>query len=285
MLFDRNAKYALLAAAMTLAGLRVGFRIAVESANAFLEKRPGPLRAQLTTIPLRLGSWRAESEGAPLTVEIVEELGTDLYIDRWYTQGEARPDAPAMSLHITYYTGLIDAVPHVPDRCLVAGGLIAKTRPSNLPLDVGDSDWQIDPEHVNRRTGKPYPVLTYYDRVTGKPMRVRMPIGGFELRTTEFSSEEHPSLRVFAGYFFIANGETMPSPVGVRRFAFDLTTQYAYYAKVQFLLAGPGDIGRDDFIEAVSEVLADLLPELMRCLPDWVDVESSFEDTQRNSTA
>ncbi len=59
MLFDRNAKFAFLAAAMTLAGLRVGFRYALESANAFLEKKPVPLRAQLTTIPLRLGNWRA----------------------------------------------------------------------------------------------------------------------------------------------------------------------------------------------------------------------------------
>ena len=283
MLFDRNAKYALLVAAMTLVGLRVGFRYAVESANAFLEKKPVPLRAQLTTIPLRLGNWRAEGEGMPLTAEIVEELGTDRYIDRWYTQGEARPDAPGMALHITYYTGLIDAVPHVPDRCLVAGGLIPKTRPKNLPLKIDDTQWELSSEHLNK--GRPYPVLTHYDRVTGKPVRVRMPIGEFELRTTEFGSEENPGMRVYAGYFFIANGETMPDPVDVRRFAFDLRTQYAYYAKVQFLLAGPEDFGRDDFIEAVSEVLADLLPELMRCLPDWVDVESSFEDTRRNSTA
>ena len=196
MLFDRNAKYAFLAAAVTLAGLRLGFGYAVEAANAFLEKRPVLLRAQLTTIPLRLGNWRAEGEGPPLTAEIVEELGTDRYIDRAYRRGEARPTAPVMSLHITYYTGLIDAVPHVPDRCLVAGGLIKKTRPKNLPLNVGDSEWQIDSAHVNRRTGKPYPVLTYHDRVTGKPMRVRMPIGEFELRTTEFSSEERPELRV-----------------------------------------------------------------------------------------
>ncbi len=283
MLFDRNAKYALLVAALTLVGLRVGFRYAVESANAFLEKKPVPLRAQLTTIPLRLGNWRAEGEGAPLTAEIVEELGTDRYIDRWYAQGEARRGAPAMSLHITYYTGLIDAVPHVPDRCLVAGGLIPKTRPKNLPLKIDDTQWVLSSEHMNK--GRPYPVLTHYDRVTGKPVRVRMPIGEFKLRTTEFGSEENPEMRVYAGYFFIANGETMPDPVDVRKFAFDLRTQYAYYAKVQFLLAGPGDFGRDDFIDAVSEVLTDLLPELMRCLPDWVDVESSVEDTLRNSTA
>ena len=112
-----------------------------------------------------------------------------------------------------------------------------------------------------------------------------MPVGEFKLRTTEFGSEENPEMRIYAGYFFIANGETMPDPVDVRRFAFDLTTQYAYYAKVQFLLAGPEDFGRDDFLDVVSEVLTDLLPELMRCLPDWVDVESSVEDTQRNSTA
>ncbi len=283
MLFDRNAKYALLVAALTLAGLRIGFRYAVESANAFLEKRPVLLRAQLTTIPLRLGNWRSEGEGVPLTAEIVEELGTDRYIDRWYTQGEAGPDAPGMSLHITYYTGLIDAVPHVPDRCLVAGGLIPKTRPKNLPLKIDDTQWVLSSEHMNK--GRPYPVLTHYDRVTGKPVRVRMPVGEFKLRTTEFGSEENPGVRVYAGYFFIANGETMPDPVDVRKFAFSLTTQYAYYAKVQFLLAGPEDFGRDDFIEAVSEVLDDLLPELMRCLPDWVDVESSLEDTVRNSTA
>ncbi len=283
MLFDRNAKYALLAAALTLAGLRVGFRYAVESANAFLEKRPVPLRAQLTTIPLRLGNWRAEGEGMPLTAEVVEELGTDRYIDRWYTQDEARSGAPAMALHITYYTGLIDAVPHVPDRCLVAGGLVARSRPKNLQLKIDDEQWVLDSEHLNK--GRPYPMLTHYDRVTGKPVLVRMPIGEFELRTTEFGSEENPGMRVYAGYFFIANGETMPDPVGVRKFAFDLSTQYAYYAKVQFLLAGAEDFGQDDFIEAVSEVLTDLLPELMRCLPDWVDVESSFEDTRRNSTA
>ena len=283
MLFDRNAKYALLVAALTLAGLRVGFRYAVESANAFLEKKPVPLRAQLTTIPLRLGDWRAESEGAPLTVEIVEELGTDMYIDRWYVRSEARRGAPAMSLHITYYTGMIDAVPHVPDRCLVAGGLIPKTRPKNLPLKIDDTQWVLSSEHMNK--GRPYPVLTHYDRVTGKAVRVRMPVGEFKLRTTEFGSEENPEMRVYAGYFFIANGETMPDPIDVRKFAFDLRTQYAYYAKVQFLLAGPEDFGRDDFIDVVSEVLTDLLPELMRCLPDWVDVESSVEDTLRNSTA
>ncbi len=282
-LFDRNAKFAFVAVAITLAGLRVGFRFAVESANAYLEKQPVPLRAQLTTIPLRLGNWRAQGEGAPLTAEIIEELGTDQYIDRRYTLGDADATGLEMLLHITYYTGLIDAVPHVPDRCLVAGGLVPKARPKNLPLKIDESQWVLSSEHLNK--GRPYPVLTHYDRVTGKPMRVRMPIGDFQLRTTEFSSEKNRGLRVYAGYFFIANGETMPNPLDVRKFAFDLTSRYAYYAKVQFLLGGSGDLEEGDFVEIVSDVLPDLLPELMRCLPDWVIVESSADDTEGSGSA
>ena len=282
-LFDRNAKFAFVVLAITLVGLRVGFRFAVESTNAYLEKQPVDLRAQLTTIPLRLGNWRSEGEGAPLTAEIIEELGTDQYIDRRYVLSDADGGGLQLMLHITYYTGLIDAVPHVPDRCLVAGGLVPKARPKNLPLNIDDSQWVFSSEHLNK--GRPYPVVIHYDRVTGKPVRVRMPIGDFQLRTTEFGSEENQRLRVYAGYFFIANGETMPNPLDVRKFAFDLTSRYAYYAKVQFLLAGSSDLDQDDFVEIVSGVLPDLLPELMRCLPDWATVESSEDDTEESESA
>jgi len=282
-LFDRNAKFAFVVLAITLVGLRVGFRFAVESTNAYLEKQPVELRAQLTTIPLRLGNWRSEGEGAPLTAEIIEELGTDQYIDRRYVLSDADGGGLQLMLHITYYTGLIDAVPHVPDRCLVAGGLVPKARPKNLPLNIDDSQWVFSSEHLNK--GRPYPVVIHYDRVTGKPVRVRMPIGDFQLRTTEFGSEENQRLRVYAGYFFIANGETMPNPLDVRKFAFDLTSRYAYYAKVQFLLAGSSDLDQDDFVEIVSGVLPDLLPELMRCLPDWATVESSEDDTEESESA
>lgn len=282
-LLDRNAKFAFVAAAITLVGMGVGFRFAVESANAYLEKQPVPLRASLTTIPLRLGNWRAQGEGAPLTAEVVEELGTDQYIERRYTQTDAEDSGLQLLLHITYYTGLIDAVPHVPDRCLVAGGLVPKARPKNLPLMIDDRQWVLSSEYLNK--GRPYPVLTHYDRVTGKPVRVRMPIGDFELRTTEFGSEEKPGLRIYAGYFFIANGETMPSPQSVRIFAFSLTSRYAYYAKVQFVLVGSSDVDQDDFLEIVSGVLPDLLPELMRCLPDWAIVESSADDIDESPSA
>ena len=284
-LFDRNAKFAFVAAAITLVGMGIGFRFAVEATNAYLAKEPVDLRAQLTTIPLRLGNWRAQGEGAPFTAEVIEELGTDQYIDRRYTQSGAGESGLQMLLHITYYTGMIDAVPHVPDRCLVAGGLVPKARPKNLPLKIDDTQWVLSSEHLNQRTGKPYPVLTYYDRVTGKPVRVHMPIGDFQLRTTEFGSEANVGQRVYAGYFFIANGEIMPTPEAVRKFAFNMSSRYAYYVKVQFLLAGPADFDQDDFIEIVSGVLPDLLPELMRCLPDWVIVESLEEDKEGSASA
>ena len=89
-LFDRNAKFAFIALTVTLVGMGIGFRFAVASFNAFLAKEPVELRAQLTTIPLRLGDWRAQGEGPPLTAEVIEELGTDQYIDRRYTQRSIR---------------------------------------------------------------------------------------------------------------------------------------------------------------------------------------------------
>jgi hypothetical protein len=74
------------------------------------------------------------------------------------------------------------------------------------------------------------------------------------------------------GYFFVANGGHTDSALGVRRLAFRLTDRYAYYLKVQ---VGSGSVqSAEELAEVSSSLLHELLPEIMRCVPDWSAVEA-----------
>ena len=109
---------------------------------------------------------------------------------------------------------------------------------------------------------------------------VRMPIGDFKLRTTEFRDGANPDIRIFAGYFFVANGQITPNPEGVRAFAFNLKTKYAYYAKIQFTMRVSEGTTREEFSEVVADLAGEILPELMLCLPDWSEVEAESADIE-----
>ncbi len=271
-MFDRSVKPAFIAAVATLLVCGIGFRFAVRQAQAFLAKAPVELRNPLTAIPKRLSTWEAGGQDKTLTVEMEQELGTRQYLDRVYVRTVGRQSQKVM-VHIAYYTGLIDAVPHVPDRCLAAGGWVIVGLPRNLPLPLDRTGWVADAEHTNRGTGEQYPLLTYAHHVTGDDITVRMPVGEFKLRTSEFLGGEQLDQRIIAGYFFIANGRTTPWPEGVRKFAFDLSTEYAYYAKIQFTMVAGADATLEEFVATVADLADEILPDLMWCLPDWAEVE------------
>ena len=272
-MFDRNVKPAFIAAVATLLICGLGFRFAVRQAQAFLSKAPVELRNPLTSIPKRLSLWEAGGQDKTLTVEMEQELGTRQYLDRVYVRTAGR-NGPVVMVHIAYYTGLIDAVPHVPDRCLAAAGWVTVGLPRNLPLPLDQTGWVTDPDRRNLGTGDSYPSLTFAHHVTGDDVTVRMPVGEFKLRTSEFRGGERLDQRIFAGYFFIANGRTTPSPEGVRLFAFDLSTEYAYYAKIQFTMVVSDEATLEQFTATVADLANEFLPELMWCLPDWAEVES-----------
>lgn len=280
MNFDRSARSALIVACLTLLVSGAGFRIAVRAARAHLEKEPVPLRSPLTNVPKRLGDWNAPGQDVSMTAEMEESLGSQQYIDRWYVQDAGTKDAQGMSVLVVYYTGFIDAVPHVPDRCLKAGGWVPLSLPVNLDLPLDRSDWRPDTEHVNLKTGEPYPLRSFVHSVTGDPVTVRMPVGDFKLRTTEFRAGDRLEERIYAGYFFIANGQVTPSPEGVRKFAFDLTTKHAYYAKVQFIMPASEQTDVEGFVALSTDLAEKLLPHLMLCLPDWAEVETRDQESR-----
>lgn len=269
MRIDRSVRYAFLIACITLVGTGLGFRMAVGHLNYYLSKERVDLREHFATIPRALGAWRALGPDAQLDSATLESLGTDFYLDRTYTDGEN-----VVMFHLAYYTGIIDAIPHVPDRCMVAGGFRPITHAQNLPLHLDKSRWREDPQAVNRKSDLPYPTFTFAHRITGRPLTVRMPLGEFRVRTTAFHMPAKPDEVVYAGFFFIANGHTTPDPVGVRMLAFDKTDKYAYYCKIMFTMAGDTTMNEERFVDAVSSLLDEVLPEIMRCLPDWAEVEA-----------
>ena len=67
---------------------------------------------------------------------MLEELGTTNYISRVYRDGGAdNPQGTQVRLHIAYYTGTPDTVPHVPERCDTAGGATAIDK-TTVPLQL-----------------------------------------------------------------------------------------------------------------------------------------------------
>ncbi|MCA9295659.1 MAG: exosortase, partial [Phycisphaerales bacterium] len=127
--FDSRSRLALIVSVVTIVLCAGGSALAVRQLNIVLQKSPVAMREPFQTIPRQLGGWEAQGKDELLGKAIVEELGTDKYLNRRYMK--TVDGVPVvLSLHCVYYTGMIDAVPHVPDRCWVAGGGL---RPLKLP--------------------------------------------------------------------------------------------------------------------------------------------------------
>ena len=266
--FDPRCTIAYAAVCVTLAGSALGFRAAIEQLNVYLRKEAVPLRESLDSIPVVLGQWERSGEDVRYGADIETELGTKQYLLRTYErrgdQGRER-----VQLHIAYYTGLIDTVPHVPERCWGAAGMIMTEQPHDVALKVDAAGWSIG-EARNASTGGLYPTATVRDPVTRKEQLVHLPLGDWVASVTEFQEQGDTRHRVLGGYFFVANGRMTSSPYQVRNLAFDLTDRYAYYCKVQCTMVLPSDGATDEaFSNAAGDLVRLAMPDIMRCLPDW----------------
>jgi hypothetical protein len=202
------------------------------------------------------------------SAEIEKTLGTTNYVSRTYVQRNPgdRGQPIALDLHLAYYTGMIDTVPHVPDRCFVGGGLQIGEVLGDVPLKMDGSRWRaskdVPPElgsYVEAFVPGEPPFGGDYVRLCRKPEEIR-------LRTMKFLGGGD----LYAGYFFIANGGHTPSPDGVRALAFDMTSTYAYYLKVQ--VTSSSCRNSEEFVAAASSLIGELMGDIMRTTPDWVSV-------------
>jgi hypothetical protein len=285
MRFHRSVVAAFVALLVVFGIGFVTIPIVIAQLEIYLRKEAVPLVADLSTVPVPLGPWsRArDAEGKPIKdgtfgAEMIESLGTDKYLDRKY-----QSDGDLLIVHVAYYTGMIDDVPHVPERCWDAAGLSQSMVATILDIEIDYPGATTDGSPVNGATGKPYPRISSIDAV-GNVVPVHLPIGDedgiVQMTVTEFENVPgDPSSRQVGGYFFIANGRIAPSARDVRFMAFDPSEKYAYYCKVQLSYLGrlvtgePEDAVVGRFLKAAEDILPRLIPEVMKCLPDWPEVE------------
>jgi exosortase len=176
--------------------------------------------------------------------------------DHGHTLVEGALPGEMVTVHIAYYTAIVDSVPHVPDKCwIVAGGTMAFRDTRAISLE--GERYRSDPDGNGLLA----------DSTLGGEVR----IPGDEVEMVVFGADDASGRRNTAAYFFIANGDIMASNHAVR-FSFSLRDRYAYYCKVEMRFPG---IDNPEELQARAEAfLRDMMPEIMACLPDWTEVQA-----------
>ncbi|MFN9973023.1 MAG: hypothetical protein ACK58T_24365, partial [Phycisphaerae bacterium] len=219
-------------------------------------------------------TWRQIGVDKLESAEVLETLGTSNYVSRTFIKksSEKRDKPIVLDFHAAYYTGMVDTVPHVPERCFVGGGMQIGDTTRTIPLALDTSGWSPVPgiENAADRGLFRQRVPNYARDGVGTSVILPRHPEKLQLRITEFSNKT--GRKIFAGYFFVANGGHVSSAEEVRLLAFDLRSDYAYYLKVQFTSSTVSTA--EELAAEASSLLGELLPEIMRCVPDWVEVEA-----------
>lgn len=243
----------IVAAAILLISL-LGMSAAMRQLGLFLVKQPVPLRRDLDLLTTRFGPYVLEKKGGRLPAEEESALGTTQYISWIFRDERLKDNEPGslIRLHIPYYTGTIDSVPHVPDRCVVAGGGTVAGAAQQHTVTLASDRIHTAGNQVLATTA------------SGS---VALPGRDIKLTIVTFAQPDNQANTFCVAYFFIANNDYVATPEGVRLKAFNLTDKYAYFCKVEVMPLGIGDVEATK--KSVSEFLSYALPEIMLCLPDW----------------
>jgi hypothetical protein len=234
----------------------------------------------MPAISENLGPWVMINDQR-MPAEVEEELGTKDYISRTYINkdaasrpaqrswdravqrarrtGEPVPDAEInrlaasalendpyarVTLHVAYYTGSVDTVPHIPDRCMLGAGFEMSTRDA-FTLDVPNEQAQD----------------------------LMVSFRQFQQRDNSGAGND---LTNSVAYFFHVNGDyEHDAIVGVRKRLQDLFESHAYFAKVEVSVIAPtAEKEIDTAKAAMAGFLRDALPDIERVLPDWDTVKA-----------
>jgi len=244
-----------IAALVLLAG-GVSLRAWVASEGWVLQKKPIYPARELTELPEQLGRgfrYQLTRKEPRLSEDVEKELGTTRYISWIYEDTRKEGDQPGryIRLHIPYYTGTTDPVPHVSDRCHVAAG---------AQLVSQDEGITLEPKMpIRERSDGGVVVMTINGSVELPSARVPAVVNEFH--------DPRRNDTYFVTYFFIANNVFVGDRTGVRMQAFDLVNEHAYYAKVEITPLGVET--KAEAVAATEAFLAAALPEMMRIMPEW----------------
>ncbi len=265
---------AFLVAVAVLAVSALSLNAAVGFLRLHFKKLPCDLRvASLKEgLPSHLGSWVQVSRDQPIDPELQQQLATSQYVFRDYVDTniisldevnllknadrkeyaslllriQERAPQAVISAAVTYYTGLVDTVAHVPERCYIADGYDV-THSDKKTADLqGANGWR-------RRVS--YQFLNFQDSTGARQVTRNV------------------------GYLFHVNGAYESSSWGVRARLQDLRERYGYYAKVELMTQAPVSLQSqavsDASAKAMENFLAAALPDVEKCLPDWQQLHAA----------
>jgi hypothetical protein len=183
--------------------------------------------------------------GTALDKMRVGERKSNWYLARIYRDSRVRsPSDPCRfwRLEIFYYTGGLDKVPHVPERCLVASGATL------VPSLSGEVSFEVDGQG---------------------PWKGPLP---FRRTGYEVSDRLRLNAKQYVQYYtFSLNGRPEDLWEKVRLKLNDPRLRYCYFAKIQFAPVGEvTDIGRMD--QAAQEFVSNIMPAALSMLPRVEDV-------------
>lgn len=245
---------AFLVAVIVMAVVGVGMQFMTNFMQVYFKKEPVPLRAELVSIPDTMGSWTKVSLDEPLPHDVEDALAAKEYVFRDYVDvrvvGQEKLDAlmkmtteqrrremaqierlyPRGVIHfaVTYYTGLVDTVAHIPDRCYIADGY--------EPTEYKVQSWKL---------------------ASDRSVEVRYI--NFE-DTTGFASKQPKNV----AYFFQVNGMMDSDPLAVRRRLQNLFNRQGYYAKVEVMSLLRD---REESASTMRDFLSVAMPEVQKRLP------------------
>lgn len=254
----------------------LGLQAAISKMGLVLFKEPLPLRQPLQTVPEFAGTWQMVSEDPRLPPDIERTLGTEIYISRVY-ENTAVTEGPGrfVRLHLAFYTGTTDTVPHVPERCFIGGGH-QSAGVDIVPLRLRGPQFRQQPIAEWDESVPPGSLEWVADLSTGQYVRVPR----VDFRGTRFNFVEQSADTLFGTqtpnkgtviYFFVADGGFQATPLEVRQSAFNARNRFSFYCKVEI---HPIDVqGNPDLARDVAEgFLQAFMPYILRALPDWTEV-------------
>jgi hypothetical protein len=263
----------LLIAAITL-------NTAAQYMQLHFQKIPVEMAASFDTIPEKLGHWVQVSKDEPLPPDAEHVLAATHYIYRDYVDDrKIRPEqikafaektfrerkimlatlqaynpTAVITVGLTYYTGMVDTVAHIPDRCYIADGY----EPSSYKIVA----WSAFEDRPGRDAHNPPEDVRYIN---------------FE---DQVASRQNAPRNV--AYFFHANGEYTSDPIGVRLRLQDLRQRYGYYAKIEMMTVMND---ADESARIMNDYLTSALPEIEKCLPDWKKVTQPQAKTSQATSS
>ncbi len=214
--------------------------------NMQFRKLPLPLKKPLDQLDVKqLAPYQLEYRSPPIKSEVLDELGTNEYI-QWAFSDTSITDASSperlVNLFVTYYTGKPDQVPHVPEKCYLGSGYRTVSR----------TDREVS-----------IPAL-------GPGFTIPVQVLEFE-RSALFGQENKIVI-----YTFNANGQFVASRGDVQAVVGNPLTQHAYFSKLELTFGSRNDLpSKERALQAGDRFLQVIVPRLVK--DHWPDWETKVE--------